>query len=249
MHMKKYVVSILTFMMIFGLAPSVLHNNTEAAGNYKIGEIKYIANDCTNISCTDEIMAPPLVPSSIEAATSGTQNFNKKVYGNDAFREHSGIDRHINSYSSSLTRWVDPEQLECMALNIYFESAVEPLAGKLAVSQVVLNRVKERNWPSTICDVIKEGPTYKNWKGNVYPVKNRCQFSWWCDGKADVPHPGRVWENSKRVAKLVMTNNRMVDITEGSTHYHAEYITPRWASRLDHVGRIGAHLFYKSKSY
>ena len=63
--MKKYVVSILTFMMIFGLAPSVLHNNTEAAGNYKIGEIKYIANDCTNISCTDEMMAPPLVPSSI----------------------------------------------------------------------------------------------------------------------------------------------------------------------------------------
>ena len=247
MHMKKYVVSILTLIMIFGLSADVLHN-TEAAGNYKIGEIKYIANDCTNISCTDEMMASPL-PSSIEATSSDIQKFNKNVYGNDAFREHQGIDRHINSYSSTLTRWVDPEQLECMALNIYFESAVEPLAGKLAVSQVVLNRVKERNWPSTICEVIKEGHTYKNWKGNVYPVKDRCQFSWWCDGKVDVPHPGRVWENSKKVAKLVMTNNRMVDITEGSTFYHAEYVTPRWASRMNRVGRIGAHYFYKSKSY
>ena len=247
MHMKKYVVSILTLIMIFGLSADVLHN-TEAAGNYKIGEIKYIANDCTNISCTDEMMASPL-PSSIEATSSDIQKFNKNVYGNDAFREHQGIDRHINSYSSTLTRWVDPEQLECMALNIYFESAVEPLAGKLAVSQVVLNRVKERNWPSTICEVIKEGPTYKNWKGNVYPVKDRCQFSWWCDGKIDVPHPGRVWENSKKVAKLVMTNNRMVDITEGSTHYHAEYVNPRWASRMNRVGRIGAHYFYKSRSY
>ena len=245
--MKKYVVSILTLIMIFGLSADVLHN-TEAAGNYKIGEIKYIANDCTNISCTDEMMASPL-PSSIEATSSDIQKFNKNVYGNDAFREHQGIDRHINSYSSTLTRWVDPEQLECMALNIYFESAVEPLAGKLAVSQVVLNRVKERNWPSTICEVIKEGPTYKNWKGNVYPVKDRCQFSWWCDGKVDVPHPGRVWENSKKVAKLVMTNNRMVDITEGSTHYHAEYVNPRWASRMNRVGRIGAHYFYKSRSY
>ena len=247
MHMKKYVVSILTLIMIFGLSADVLHN-TEAAGNYKIGEIKYIANDCTNISCTDEMMASPL-PSSIEATSSDIQKFNKNVYGNDAFREHQGIDRHINSYSSTLTRWVDPEQLECMALNIYFESAVEPLAGKLAVSQVVLNRVKERNWPSTICEVIKEGPTYKNWKGNVYPVKDRCQFSWWCDGKVDVPHPGRVWENSKKVAKLVMTNNRMVDITEGSTFYHAEYVTPRWASRMNKIGRIGAHYFYKNRSY
>ena len=247
MHMKKYVVSILTLIMIFGLSADVLHN-TEAAGNYKIGEIKYIANDCTNISCTDEMMASPL-PSSIEATSSDIQKFNKNVYGNDAFREHQGIDRHINSYNSSLTRWVDPEQLECMALNIYFESAVEPLAGKLAVSQVVLNRVKERNWPSTICEVIKEGPTYKNWKGNVYPVKDRCQFSWWCDGKVDVPHPGRVWENSKKLAKSAMTNNRMVDITEGSTHYHAEYVNPRWASRMNRVGRIGAHYFYKSRSY
>ena len=238
--MKKYVVSILTFIVIFGFTASNISNNTEAAGNYKISEINYISS---------ETRVPPQVP--LYTSTSGVQNFkiDKKVYGNEAFREHSGLDHHIDAYSSQLTRWVDPEQLECMALNIYFESAVEPLAGKLAVSQVVLNRVKQKNWPSTVCDVIKEGPTYKNWKGNVYPIKDRCQFSWWCDGKPDVPHPGRVWENSKKVAKLVMTNNRMVDITEGSTHYHAEYVAPRWSTRMNKVGRIGAHYFYKSKSY
>ena len=136
-----------------------------------------------------------------------------------------------------------------MALNIYFESAIEPLAGKIAVSQVVLNRVQQDRYPSTVCEVIKEGPTYKNWKGNIYPLKDRCQFSWWCDGKSDTPTPGRVWENSKKVAKLVMTNNRMVDITEGSTYYHAEYVNPRWASRMNKIGRIGAHYFYKNRSY
>ena len=247
----KYVISIFIFFMITGWTSNIGNKYTEAAGNYKIGDIKYIANDCTNISCTDDnIMAPPLMPGSLEPmTTSGTQKFNKNVYGTEAFREHQGIDRHINSYSSSLTRWVDPEQLECMALNIYFESAVEPLAGKIAVSQVVLNRVKEDRWPTTVCGVIKEGPTYKNWEGNVYPVKDRCQFSWWCDGKIDVPHPGRVWENSKKVAKLVMTNNRMVDITEGSTFYHAEYVNPLWASRMNRIGRIGAHYFYKNRSY
>ncbi len=252
----KYVISIFIFFMITGWTSNIGNQYTEAAGNYKIGEIKYIANDCTNITCTDELISPnaPLIPGSLTSTeakhtTVGGPDWSQKYNNEHPFREHNGIDRHINSYNSSLTRWVDPEQLECMALNIYFESAVEPLAGKLAVSQVVLNRVNARQYPSTVCEVIKEGPTYKNWKGNVYPVKDRCQFSWWCDGKVDVPHPGRVWENSKKVAKLVMTNNRMVDITEGSTHYHAEYITPRWASRMNRIGRIGAHYFYKNRSY
>ena len=86
MHMKKYVVSILTLIMIFGLSADVLHN-TEAAGNYKIGEIKYIANDCTNISCTDELVRPPLLPGSIESTKPGTQNFNKKIFEQAAIKE------------------------------------------------------------------------------------------------------------------------------------------------------------------
>ena len=247
----KYVISIFIFFMITGWTSNVGNKYTEAAGNYKIGEIKYTNNDCTNITCTDELVRhPPNVPLITTTKTTVTPEFRQKYNNDHPFREHRGINRHLDTYSnSSLTRWVDPEQLECMALNIYFESAVEPLAGKIAVSQVVLNRVEEDRWPATVCEVIKEGPTYKNWKGNVYTIKDRCQFSWWCDGKVDVPHPGRVWENSKKVAKLVMTNNRMVDITEGSTFYHAEYVTPRWASRMNKIGRIGAHYFYKNRSY
>ena len=243
----KYVISIFIFFMITGWTSNISNKYTEAAGNYKIGDIKYIANECTNLNCTDEIgpRVPHDVPMLGPTNASGTQGYRY----DSSFREHQGLDSHLNSYRSQLTNWVDQEQLECMALNIYFESAVEPLAGKIAVSQVVLNRVQQDRYPSTVCGVIKEGPTYKNWKGNVYPLKDRCQFSWWCDGKSDTPTPGRVWENSKKVAKLVMTNNRMVDITEGSTYYHAEYVNPRWASRMNKIGRIGAHYFYKNRSY
>ncbi|SVD12808.1 uncharacterized protein METZ01_LOCUS365662, partial [marine metagenome] len=86
LHMKKYVVSILTFMIVFGFSASNIGNmtETEAAGNYQISEIKYIANECTNIGCTDEnLVAPPLMPGSLnQAKASGTQNFNQKIYGN-----------------------------------------------------------------------------------------------------------------------------------------------------------------------
>ena len=50
-----------------------------------------------------------------------------------------------------------PDTLKCMALNIYHEARGDNYAGKVAVSDVVLNRVNDTRYPNTICDVIYQG--------------------------------------------------------------------------------------------
>ena len=82
-------------------------------------------------------------------------------------------------------------EISCMADNIYFEARNQGTAGWSAVASVTLNRVKDKRFPNTVCEVVKQGPTRESWKkdGNYYPLKHRCQFSWYCDGKKDKVHP------------------------------------------------------------
>ena len=79
--------------------------------------------------------------------------------------------------------------VECLALNMYHEARGQGSAGLLAVSSVVLNRVNDKRFPNTICEVIEQGPTRESWKknGEFYPIRHKCQFSWWCDGRSDIP--------------------------------------------------------------
>ena len=74
-----------------------------------------------------------------------------------------------------------------MALNIYHEARSDNLAGKFAVGDVVLNRVNDTRYPNNVCDVIYQGEHRPSWKDpkTLVPVRNRCQFSWYCDGKSD----------------------------------------------------------------
>ena len=79
------------------------------------------------------------------------------------------------------------DQVKCLAMNMYHEARDQGTAGQLAVSAVVLNRVNDKRFPNSICEVIKQGPTKQSWKKNglYYPIRDRCQFSWYCDGKSD----------------------------------------------------------------
>lgn len=133
-------------------------------------------------------------------------------------------------------------ELQCLALNVYFEARSSNVADMAAVSDVVLNRVMDRRYPDTICKVITQGPIR-----NGVPVRNKCQFSWWCDGKSDQPRDMNAWNKSQLVAYQIMYNDRFRGITEGSTHYHAKYVNPKWAKRMVQIGRIGEHIFYRSE--
>ena len=138
---------------------------------------------------------------------------------------------------------VDSSELECMSKNIYFEAALESTAGKMAVAQVTMNRVRSVHYPNTVCGVITQGKHY----ASGHPVRDRCQFSWYCDGKHDEPHKGSMWKESQEVAKYVLTTLDLMDITDGATHYHADYIaSPRWAHPSRKTVEIDTHIFFNN---
>jgi spore germination cell wall hydrolase CwlJ-like protein len=125
--------------------------------------------------------------------------------------------------------------LDCLALNIYFEARGEPLKGKLAVGYVVINRVGDEAFPANVCQVVQQG-------GET--VRYRCQFTWWCDGRSDKPMDLAAWRESRAVALKVLSGATK-DPTRGALWYHADYVRPDWHNALVKVDKIGDHLFYR----
>ena len=95
--------------------------------------------------------------------------------------------------------------------------------------------------------MVYEGEHYANQNGVKYPVRDRCQFSWYCDGKGDEPPEGRLWNESLELAKYVILNQeRLPDITDGARNFHADYIdAPRWAGNKHKTAKIDTHIFYR----
>jgi len=152
----------------------------------------------------------------------------------------------LSPSSSPILSWeplVSQSEIECMAKNIYFEAAVESAAGQLAVAQVTLNRVNSKHYPNSVCEVVYQGPH----TSDGFPKRDRCQFSWYCDGKGDeVKNKGKLWNTAHNLAKYVLKRQEdLLDITDGATHYHANYIdAPRWAGQKRVTTSIDQHIFY-----
>ena len=133
--------------------------------------------------------------------------------------------------------------LMCMAFNMYHEARNESMLGQIAVGQVVMNRVWDKRFPNTVCEVVKEAVTYK---GTNKPVLHKCQFSWYCDGaKDDVNKDSKAWRYSLEYASIVLSGRIVLDVTEGATHYHATYVRPAWARTKTRTTRIDRHIFYR----
>ena len=130
----------------------------------------------------------------------------------------------------------------CLALNTYHEAKNQSLVGQVATAQVVMNRVADSRYPNTVCEVVKQGPKYK---GSDVPVRHKCQFSWFCDGKDDTPKNEKAWRKAQDVAFLVIYDKIKLDVTEGATHYHATYVRPSWAKTKKRTTRIEKHIFYR----
>lgn len=127
-------------------------------------------------------------------------------------------------------------QLKCMADNIYYEAATEPAEGKIAVAQIVMNRVAHPGFPSDPCQVI--------YQKNVFTNNTVCQFTWLCDGSSQ--HGIRrqdLWQESYRAAQMVMLEGFRLPSLQGALFYHADYVDPKW--RKVKVAKIGRHIFYK----
>ena len=140
------------------------------------------------------------------------------------------------------------KEVECLAKNMYYEARNQGTAGKLAVTNVVLNRLKDKRFPNTICGVVKQGPTRESWKknGEFYPIRHRCQFSWYCDGKSDVPKQKETYKRLLTIAESIVYNKLpFIDITDGAVFYHADYVTPAWAKTKIKTVEIQDHIFYR----
>ena len=134
------------------------------------------------------------------------------------------------------------EAVVCLALNVYHEAKNQPMIGQIAVAQVVMNRVEDDRYPDDVWSVVEQVPTY-SWTDD-FPIRNRCQFSWYCDGKSDKPRDKEAWETALTVAHGVYYNN-INDFVDGATHYHAVYVRPEWASTKTKIVQIGDHIFYR----
>jgi len=155
--------------------------------------------------------------------------------------------KNIWTYRSYATMMEDREkQHECLAKNIYFEARNEPFVGQFAVALVTLNRVHDTAFPNTVCDVVYEGQHTTD----GFPKRDRCQFSWYCDGISDEVRNQRAWEEVQKTANLAMIKySKMkaegLDYTEGARFYHTFEVNPRWSKTYPKVGRIGDHIFYR----
>ena len=138
------------------------------------------------------------------------------------------------------------KQLTCLAKNIYFEARNEPFAGQFAVALVTLNRVNDSAFPNTICKVVYQGIH----TADGFPKRNRCQFSWYCDGNSDEVRNLKSYDKTQKIANLAMLQyskmkSEGLDFTEGARYYHTYEIAPRWSTSFPKVGRIGDHIFYR----
>ena len=120
----------------------------------------------------------------------------------------------------------------CLVQAVYFEAGKETPEGQRAVAEVILHRVQDPRFPKTVCGVIHDS----NPKG--------CQFSWWCDGKSDATPDADRWATSKQAVMDVL-DGAYPDPTKGALFYHARFVRPRWARKLEKTAMIGGHIFYR----
>lgn len=124
----------------------------------------------------------------------------------------------------------------CLATAIYFEARGESALGQKAVAEVVVARTRVPGRPRTICGVVYEGSHRKT----------GCQFSFTCDGIADRVRDRKAWRQAMHIAANVMrTGGKVNPVAGGATFYHADYVSPSWASRMIKVAEIGTHIFYR----
>ncbi|MEX1037203.1 MAG: cell wall hydrolase [Sneathiella sp.] len=125
----------------------------------------------------------------------------------------------------------------CLAQAVYFEGRSEPLVGQVAIAEVILNRIVDARYPDTACDVVFQNQH----------LRNKCQFSFACDGLSDRPKNAGAWEKSLKVVALVMKGERS-GVAKRATHYHASYVSPRWSAHLSKLGQVGRHIFYREET-
>ncbi len=123
--------------------------------------------------------------------------------------------------------------LRCMTQAVYYEAGFEPIAGRFAVAQVILNRMRHPAFPKSVCGVIYQGSN-----------RPGCQFSFACDGSLLRAPSAKAWSEARQVAAQALAGT-VTSSVGMATHYHANYVSPYWAPKLHKINQMGAHIFYR----
>lgn len=121
----------------------------------------------------------------------------------------------------------------CLAAAIYYEAGNQSVAGQMAVAEVILNRVDDERFPDTICGVINHD------RG---PSDIDCEFSFMCDGKPESFGDKVLYNQATNVAVVAMDG--VTNVVGDSLFYHATYVNPWWARKMEFRIQIGDHKFY-----
>lgn len=125
---------------------------------------------------------------------------------------------------------------KCLTTAIYFEARGEEIKGQVGVAQVILNRVRNPAYPSSVCGVVYQNAEWTN----------RCQFSFACDGIPDLITDRRSYRLAGDVAMAASGGKIFLPEVASSTHYYANYVNPNWAKAMERMAQIGAHFFLRT---
>jgi spore germination cell wall hydrolase CwlJ-like protein len=196
-------------------------------------------SDDAALSSAITVQLAPAEAAALVAATSGAAAADAEATGEEAKLINASLPFSAAPVQAARPFALDGDEIDhkrallCLTQAIYYEAGFEPLAGRRAVAQVVLNRMRHPAFPNSVCGVVYQGASQ--------PV---CQFSFVCDGSLYRAPAAAAWRQAQDIARAALAGN--VEKSVGSaTHYHADYVAPRWAPMLAKITKLGAHIFYR----
>lgn len=118
------------------------------------------------------------------------------------------------------------DEFNCLSRTVYFEARGEPVPGQFAVASVVMNRVRSKLYPQTVCSVVHQ------------PY----QFSWTLLKNLQIKDIN-AWRDAQHVAWIVLNAGLKSNVGR-SMDYHSVEVNPHWASHYVKAIVIGNHIFY-----
>lgn len=169
------------------------------------------------------LSTPAKVPVQFAAPAEIVQEIAKPAVTTDIDADFSTLDAAV----AAQTATIDDEELNCLAIGVYYESKGEPLAGQLAVADVILNRTTSGRFPTSVCGVLTQRGQFSFVKGGRLP---------------DVDTSRPAWKTAVAIARIA-TQDLWDSPAEGALFFHARRVSPKW--NHTRVASLGNHVFYR----
>lgn len=146
----------------------------------------------------------------------------------------------MTAYNIAATHY-EVREIKCLALNIYHEARGEPESGQFAVATVTMNRVQSDRYPDDVCRVVYQ----RAWNRKLQRYISAFSWTDYDTVSQIIPKENSAWRDAYAIAEKVYRENQRSEKTKDALFYHANYVTPAWASEKTKVAKIGRHIFYR----